>query len=82
MVVDSTSILCIISFTHRQVQRFHLLPTIYIHKQERCHHQSKNTRFCVISYDPYLRPYIREFLMNADGIRSLSMKHGWSSGFE
>jgi hypothetical protein len=57
-------IMSFISFTHRQVQRFHLLPTIYIHTQERCKHQSENTRFCVISYNPYMRPYIREFLRN------------------
>jgi len=78
MVVNSMLIMSFISFTHRQVQRFHLLPTIYIRTRERCQYQSENARFCVISYDPYMRPYIREFLKE----HSLSMGHGWSSGFE
>jgi hypothetical protein len=64
MVVISTLIPCYISFTHRQVQRFHLLPTVYICTRERCQLQSKNTHVCALSYDPYTKHYIREFLRN------------------
>ncbi len=64
MVVINTLIPCFISFTHRQVQRFHLLPTVYIRTRERCQLQSKNNRFYAHSYDPYRKLYIREFLRN------------------
>ncbi len=64
----------------KKVQRFNLLHTINIRTQERCQHQSKNARFCVLSYDQYMTLYIREFLRNADGVSSLSVKHRWSFG--
>ena len=64
IVVINTFIPCFISFTHRQVQRFHLLPTVYIRTRERCQLQSKNNRFYAHSYDPYRKLYIREFLRN------------------
>ncbi len=64
MVVISTLIPCSISFTHRQVQRFRLLPTVYIRTRERCQLQSKNAWFCARSYNPYAKPYIWEFLWN------------------
>ena len=64
MVVISMLIPCSISFTHHQVQRFHLLPTVNIRTRERCQLQSKNNPFCALSYDPYTKLYIREFLRN------------------
>ncbi len=63
-VVISTLIPCSISFTHRQVRRFRLLPTVYIRTRERCQLQSKNNRFCALSYNPYTKLYIWEFLRN------------------
>ena len=64
MVVISMLIPCSILFTHRQVRRFHLLPTVYIRTGEGCQLQSKNNRFCALSYDPYTKLYTREFLRN------------------
>ncbi len=64
MVVISMLIPCSISFTHHQVQRFHLLPTVYIRMHERCQLQSKSNPFCALLYDPYTKLYIREFLRN------------------
>jgi len=64
MVVISTLIQCSILFTHCQVRRFCLLPTVYIRTRERCQLQSKNNRFYAHSYDPYTKLYIRGFLRN------------------
>jgi hypothetical protein len=64
MVVNSMLIPCFISFTHRQVRMFRLLPTVYICTRERCQLQSKNACFCALLYDPYTKLYVREFLRN------------------
>ena len=75
MVVISTLIPCSILFTHCQVRRFRLLPTIYIRTRERCQLQPKiiaSVQFCTI----LIRNSTYESFR---GTFSLSVEHGWSS---
>ncbi len=76
MVVISTLIACSVLFTHRQVRRFRLLPTIYIRTRERCQLQPKinaSVQFRTI----LIRNSTYESFR---GTFSLSVEHGWSSG--
>ncbi len=76
MVVISTLIACSVLFTHRQVQRFRLLPTIYICTQERCHIQPE-----IIASVQFRTILIRNSTYESfRGTFSLSVEHGWSSG--
>ena len=76
MVVISMLIPCSILFTHRQVRRFHLLPTVNIRTRERCQLQPK----IIASVQCHTILIRNSTYESFRGTFSLSVEHGWSSG--